>query len=1133
MDSEQPDSAQERERLRCLQALNVLDTDAEPVFDALVAAAAAICDCPIALISLVDAERQWFKAAQGLDGVTETPREYAFCDHAIRQDDVLIIPNALEDARFCDNPLVLGEPDIRFYAGAPIIIDDTQHIGTLCVIDRKPRDLTPAQCDALAALSAAATAALTSQRRNEVRMQSAEQIRERLSWLYKSTPAMLHSVDAAGRITHVSDAWLRCLGYTAGEVIGRDSTDFLTPESAQYAKSVVLPAFFGAGRCDNIEYQMLHKDGHVVEVRLSATLERDDEQKPLWSVAVLEDVTAQKRAEQRLMRSRDRMQSILDGTNVGTWEWNVKTGETRFNDRWAEIIGYQLHELMPVSIETWTGVTHPDDLANSFELIEKHFRGEADFYDCDCRVRHRDGHWVWVRDRGRVAEWDKDGNPVWMMGTHTDITERRAADEALLSHQRSLERTGQIAKVGGWTYTFGSDAVEWSDQTCRIYDLAPGSAITPEQSLSFYGEQARATLSGAFRAGLSEGLPWDLELPMTTAAGRAIWVHIVGEVVRESDGTVQLVGAIQDITRRHQAERELEESRELLQVTLDSIGDAVITTDLHGAVRWLNPVAERLTGWSNEDAGNRPVSEVFRIIDEDTREPAADPIKRCLKEGKIGSLADNSVLIARDGSEWGIKDSASPIRGRDGQVLGVVLVFHDVSEQRRMSREMGYRATHDTLTGLVNRSEFEARLSQVLEQSRKQPRDNALMYIDLDQFKIVNDSCGHAVGDRLLQEVSAIMTNCVRNRDTLARLGGDEFGVILEHCTVEQAQRVAQKICDCVNEYRLLHEGKPYRVGTSIGLVPISETGALMTSVLKAADSACYAAKEAGRNRVHVWREKDHTIRERQGEMKWASRIEQALDEDRFVLYAQHIVPLRKSISGQHFEILVRIRDDEGNLTSPGAFLPAAERYHLASRIDRWVVQNTFRSLESRAIDVGSIATISINLSGQSIGDQVFHRFLADMIESAKFDVGKLCLEITETAAITHIGQAQNFIGDMRDLGIRIALDDFGAGASSFGYLKSLPVHFLKIDGQFVRGLMSDPLNLAAIRCFVEVARVVGIQTVAEFVEQQEEVSQLAELGVDYGQGYLLHKPEPLADVLRLSPIELSVEPDAGGAEVA
>lgn len=568
-----------------------------------------------------------------------------------------------------------------------------------------------------------------------------------------------------------------------------------------------------------------------------------------------------------------------------------------------------------------------------------------------------------------------------------------------------------------------------------------------------------------------------------------------------------------DITQRKAMENALGDKHELLQVTLQSIGDAVITTDAEGRVQWLNPVAERMTHWSTQTAEGKPLEQLFRLVQGDSQQAVICPVSTCLQQGTVVKLSDHIQLISRTGERFKIQSSASPIRRESGEILGAVLTIHDLTEQHRLAQEIDHQATHDALTGLSNRDEFEVRLRRVLAHSGEHHSLHALLYIDLDQFKLVNDTCGHAVGDLLLQRVSKLLAQSMRPQDTLARLGGDEFGVILEHCSMDQAQGVSQQICDRMEGYRFHHDGRRFRVGTSIGLVLIDQRWSSTAAIMQAADTACYAAKEAGRNRFHTWFESDQVLRHRHGEMQWATRLEHALDEHRFRLYGQRICPLGSvAPSGLHCEVLLRMVDEAGELIAPGRFLPAAERFYLASRIDRWVVREVLAWLArspSSAID-----TLAVNLSGQSIGDQSFHRFLVDALSNAHGDIRRLCFEITETAAITDLADATVLIQQMRALGVRIALDDFGVGVSSFSYLQALPVDYLKIDGKFIQGLMDNPLDRTAVGCFHQVAQVVGLKTVAEFVECEQVLEALREIGIDYAQGYLIHRPEPLDELV-------------------
>ncbi len=1227
----------EPERKRALERLDILDSAPEREFDALVAAAALVCGVPISLVSLVDHDRQWFKANLGLSGVSETPRDVAFCAHAILDDGIFEVHDALADPRFADNPLVATAPGIRFYAGASLRLSDGANVGTLCVIDRVPRRLSEKQREALNLLSIAAVEALESRRM--ARAFAASEARFRT--LSEASPLGVFATDAAGTCTYTNARWQAIFGLSEAEALGEGWSHTLHADDkaavfAQWRHSASLKQEF------DMEFRVCRRDGTVRHVRSVARALLDGDVEVTGYVGSVEDITEHLQSRRALDEDRLRLAAIIQGTGAGTWEWNVQTGETRFNDRWAEIVGATLNELSPTTIQTWADLAHPEDMARSSVLLQAHFTGETVAYECEVRMRHRDGHWVWVHDRGKVLTRTAQGQPEWMFGTHLDITARKAQEDRLRKSEELLNRTGVLAQVGGWEVDIASGSIHWSEQTCRIHGVELGYQPQLAEAIDFYAPQARPIVEAAVAQAMADGTDWDLELPLIQKGGRKIWVRAVGHAEFEDAKPVRLFGAFQDITQRvqgrlaleaaqqrvtlateaggigvwelnvqtgvltwdalmyalyglpegsgiesyelwachlHPADRsrteqefklslqsgsdfrsefrviwgdgsvhilraagsvtrdatgqvlhmagvnwdvtplrelanQLAEQHELLRVTLQSIGDAVITTDANSRVTWLNPVAERMTGWLSSEALGRPLIQVFQIVNEETRQPTENPVVNCLAQGKILGLANHTVLISRNGDEFGIADSVAPIRNASGDVLGVVLVFHDVTEQRRLSGEMSYRATHDALTGLVNRAEFETRLRRTLDKAREERSEHSLLYIDLDQFKLVNDACGHSVGDQLLQQVAKLLREAVRARDTLARLGGDEFAIILEHCTTDQAQRVAQKICDRMDEFRFLHDERRFRIGTSIGLVPVDNRWGNTAAAMQAADTSCYAAKEAGRNRVHVWFDTDQDMLARHGQMQWATRLEQALDENQFILYAQRIEALGEGSTGLHVEVLIRLLDSDGSLILPGVFLPAAERFHMATRIDRWVLKRAVQQIQAMA-DASALDILCINLSGQSVGDRAFHRHAIDALTEAGHAVcRRICLEITETAAVTNMADAAIFIGQVRALGARVALDDFGAGASSFGYLKTLKVDLLKIDGSFIRDVIDDPLDAAAVRCFVDVARVVGVKTVAEFVDRPEVLARVREIGVDYAQGFLLHMPEPIEKLL-------------------
>ena len=595
---------------------------------------------------------------------------------------------------------------------------------------------------------------------------------------------------------------------------------------------------------------------------------------------------------------------------------------------------------------------------------------------------------------------------------------------------------------------------------------------------------------------------------MRHATGEWRWVISRAKAKVDDKGRLlRLVGVELDITERKLYEEALFREKESAQITLQSIGDGVITTDAKGVIDYVNPVAEALTGWRLEDSQGRAIEEIFRAFHEETCEPLENPLAVAIRRTRSIKSVRPMLLIRRDGNEIYVESTASPIRDGSGAVSGGVLVFHDVSEARELNRRLSYHASHDVLTGLVNRREFESRMERALKSAKARETSYALCVLDLDQFKIVNDTCGHSAGDALLGQVGALLKSKVRWRDTLARLGGDEFGILLESCSLDEAMRTAEALREAVRNFKFTWEERTFRLGASIGVVPISADNADVAAVLSAADSACQAAKEAGRNRVHSFEENDIDLMRRRREMQWAARINNALEEGRFELFRQTIMPLQKTEAGAHYELLLRMRDEAGKIVGPDNFMTAAERYGITPSIDRWVIENAFRWLVSEADEREKLTMCSINLSGQSLGDDKFLPYVIDQFHRSGLDDTKICFEITETAAIASFSQANRFIQALKELGCKFALDDFGTGLSSFGYLKHFPVDYLKIDGSFVKEILHDPIDREMVRSINEIGHLTGKQTIAEFAENQEIINMLQSLGVDYAQGYGVSQP--------------------------
>jgi len=570
-----------------------------------------------------------------------------------------------------------------------------------------------------------------------------------------------------------------------------------------------------------------------------------------------------------------------------------------------------------------------------------------------------------------------------------------------------------------------------------------------------------------------------------------------------------LIVAVGVIRRTAKVERALEREKERAEVTLHSIGEAVITTDGLGRIDHLNEMAERLTGWANAEAAGRSVEEVYRVVDEHNQTQVLNLAARCIS-GANEPIPETSLLLSRGGLQFTIEQTVSPIRESDGTVIGMVVVFRDVTTERSLAHELAWQASHDALTSLVNRHEFERRLQELVESAQTSHISHALLYIDLDQFKLVNDTCGHVAGDELLRQLSTLLTAKVRAVDTLARLGGDEFGLLLPGCGIEQAQVIAEKLREEISEFRFMWEAKTFGLGASIGLVEITQETGTIKNLLSAADTACYMAKDRGRNRVCVHRAQDAEVQRLHGEAEWVARITRAFEENRFQLYYQKIIPLHPDRHPEYREILLRLIDESGQLVPPMAFIPAAERYGLMPSIDRWVVRNLFAWMKVHQHQLPENIYYSINLSGQSLGDDAFVSFIEEQFHLSGILPGRICFEVTETAAISNLAQAMRMMAKLQAMGCGFSLDDFGSGMSSFAYLKNLPVDSIKIDGAFVRDMLVDPIDSAMVEAIIRIGHVMGLKTIAEYVESEAIMQRLAELDVDYVQGFGMHRPEPL-----------------------
>ncbi len=602
--------------------------------------------------------------------------------------------------------------------------------------------------------------------------------------------------------------------------------------------------------------------------------------------------------------------------------------------------------------------------------------------------------------------------------------------------------------------------------------------------------------------------PRRIEMQLINGDQTGLWVEAQSSNI-EFRGHPAIITVARDVSHRKSLAVSLSRSKRQAQYTLESISEGVITTDNDGRIDYMNVAAETIVGTSRADASGHKVGELFTLVDDADRRPLGDPVERCLAMRRRVNMGRRAVMVSIDGEqEHSVEITASPVRGPGNSISGTVVVFHDVSELRGMTRKMSYQATHDPLTGLINRREFERRLDEAMDSAHAEEAVHMMFYMDLDRFKAVNDSCGHLAGDNMLREVAALIKEQIRDSDSIGRLGGDEFGGLLIGCPIEKARQIATDICNAVADYRFVWKDKIFNIGISIGLVEISHASGTWQDVLSAADSACYMAKQQGRGQVHIYSARDEVIARERGDIQWLRQLQTALHEDGFELAVQQIIAMSgKASSGPSVEVLIRLDDGRGRYTNSAEFLRAAERYQMMPQIDRWVINAALGAIAAGEIKLPANRSCAINLSSQTLGDEVFLGFVVDALDRSGVAPSAICFEVTEAAILANVQHAQRFIEVLHGIGCEFSLDDFGSGLGSFSSLKHLPLDYLKIDGSYTRNLQTDEVNQEIVTAMIKLARKMQFRVVAEQVEQKEDFDWLRDVGVDFVQGYFIDVP--------------------------
>ena len=608
-----------------------------------------------------------------------------------------------------------------------------------------------------------------------------------------------------------------------------------------------------------------------------------------------------------------------------------------------------------------------------------------------------------------------------------------------------------------------------------------------------------------------ENAPRRIEIQLINGNQTGLWVEAQSSNI-EYHGRRAILTVARDVSHRKSLDVSLSRSKRQAQYILESIAEGVITTDNNGHIDYMNLAAETIIGTNRDDAAGHRIGELFSLVDDADRRPLGDPVERCLAMRRRVNMGRRAVMVSADGeSEHSVEIAASPVKGPGNSISGTVVVFHDVSELRGLTRKMSYQATHDPLTGLINRREFERRLDEAMDSAHAEEAVHMLFYMDLDRFKAVNDTCGHLAGDNMLREVAAVIRKEVRDSDFVGRLGGDEFGSLLVGCPIEKARQIATDICNAVSDYRFVWKDKIFNIGISIGLVEINHASGTLQDLMSAADSACYMAKQQGRGQVHIYSARDEAVARERGDIQWLRQLQTALHEDGFELAVQPIIAMTgKADSGPSVEVLIRLTDARGQPTDSAEFLRPAERYQMMPQIDRWVIDSALGAITSGEIKLSAKRSCAINLSSQTLGDESFLGFVVDSLDRSGVAPSAICFEVTEAAILANVQHAQRFIEVLHGIGCEFSLDDFGSGLGSFSSLKHLPIDYLKIDGTYTRNLQTDLVNQEMVSAMINLARTMQFRIVAEQVEQQEDFDWLRDIGVDFVQGYFIEAPSRL-----------------------
>jgi diguanylate cyclase (GGDEF)-like protein/PAS domain S-box-containing protein len=791
----------------------------------------------------------------------------------------------------------------------------------------------------------------------------------------------------------------------------------------------------------------------------------------------------------------------LERASLGVWDWNLRARECHYSDTWFRMLGYEPGEL-PDAEDLWLQLVHPDDRDQAVASGDRHIQGDIPSIETELRLRHKDGHWIWVLDRGGIVEWDEFGQPLRLVGVQTDITKQKAAEEELERVNQRFRLALEASRTGIWHFDAASQKSFWDNRTREIFGLPPGEGeISSDTWHRFLHPDDKEEAERQHSRAIESNGQIKLRYRILRTDGEVRHVETLARYMPDPRPAGRLVGTIRDVTDEVSVADALKTEKERLRVTLQSISDAVVSTDVQGNITFANPAATALFGREENELVGIHLADAFR--------PIAGP------EAPLGLGGSTSVLSLHDtgGNATFVRCTTNPILAADGGSVGYVYTLQDITEERRKQQELAHAARHDTLTGLLNRSAFDTHLRDRVSLAEQSPF--AIFYIDLDYFKALNDYAGHAAGDEALKAVARAVVRCLPENATIARLGGDEFAAILPTDDYTYAASAAAAMLDAVQHAQLQQNCGPRQLGASIGIVLVQDKATTPADALAYADDACYAAKADGRNRYAFFSKDVKTLSSSLTAARIVADIADAMEENRLMLFGQEIQLLdAPGSSTGSIEVLTRLNDRNGRMILPGEFIPPAERFGRIAALDRWVIKSALRQF-GHALRSTTGVRLGFNLSAQTLSDAHLWEFVDAAIAESGAPYEAIAFEITETTAVTRFDAAERFVRSARDRGCRVGLDDFGAGLSSFEYLRRFPIDSIKINGSFVQNLSDSRFDRQIVSAIASVAESLGYEVVAEKIQDQRTLSVLREMKVRFGQGYLLHRPEPLEDILR------------------